>query len=458
MRGLFFRIFAVFWVAQSLIFVLTTALIVSQHFPNGGSIAEALDSNLRHNAELAMKSYDSGGCAAFTSGVGRFEPQGAALLDTDGHVLCRLGSATGLEGLTPHIADRIDLRDLNGHFGAMVPVTSSSGARLEYVWIAPPSRHRPPPHHWQLWRFAWPQVPVAVAVWGITTFLIVLVISRPLVRMRRAARQLAAGQLDVRVEQTAKQASRSESDEFHGLIHDFNHMAERLESMVDAQKLLVRDVSHELRSPLARLSVALELAREDSGPELEAHLARIERETMRLNQLIGQLLTLSALEAQDGAGKFTAVSLNQVCEQILPDAEYEAQQRPCRVVLEQEGSYMIRGNAELLYRAIENVVRNAIRYTAPETTVVIRLHGETVGGLRYGAVEISDQGPGIPEAELTEIFRPFYRVDRARSADTGGFGVGLAITDRAVRVHGGTLRAANRKGGGITMQMLFPLV
>jgi two-component system sensor histidine kinase CpxA len=226
---------------------------------------------------------------------------------------------------------------------------------------------------------------------------------------------------------------------------------------VDAQKLLVRDVSHELRSPLARLSVALELAREDSGPELEEHLGRIERETIRLNQLIGQLLTLSALEARDGAGPFETVSLNGVCEQILPDAEYEAQQRPCIVELVQEGEFTIKGNAELLYRAIENVVRNAIRYTAPNTTVEIRIHGETVGGLAFAAVDISDEGPGIPEAELTEIFRPFYRVDRARSADTGGFGVGLAITDRAVRLHGGSLRAANRQGGGISVQMLFPV-
>lgn len=457
MRGLFFRIFAIFWLAQSLIYVISTALIVSQHFPNGGSIAEALDSTLRHNSEAAMQAYESAGCQGFTAGAGRFEPAGAALLDTEGDVICRQGLTVSVAGLRPHIADRIDLRDLNGHFGAMVPVTSSTGARYEYVWVAPPARHRPPPRRFQLWRFAVPQLPVAILVGGATTFVLVLFISRPLIRLRRASRQLAEGKLDVRVDQSAKQAGRANSDEFQGLVHDFNHMAERLESMVGAQKLLVRDVSHELRSPLARLSVALELARDDAGPELELHLSRIEREANRLNQLIGQLLTLSSMEARDGVGLSATVSINAVCERILPDAEYEAQRRPCRVELVQEGKFSIRGNGELLYRAIENVVRNAIRYTAANTLVEIRIFAKTVEGQAYAAVSISDEGPGLPEAELTEIFRPFYRVDRARSADTGGFGVGLAITDRAVRLHSGLLSAANRPTGGMIVTMLFPL-
>ena len=116
------------------------------------------------------------------------------------------------------------------------------------------------------------------------------------------------------------------------LIHDFNHMAERLESLVDAQKLLLRDVSHELRSPLARLSVALELAREDADPATTAHLDRIERETERLNQLIGQLLTLSSMEALEKVENFEPLSLNQLIERIIPDAEYEARQRQCSLV------------------------------------------------------------------------------------------------------------------------------
>jgi len=280
--------------------------------------------------------------------------------------------------------------------------------------------------------------------------------------MRKAARALANGDLTVRVKQSPSAASQSNSDEFQGLVHDFNHMAERLESLVDAQKLLLRDVSHELRSPLARLSVALELAHDDANPELTQHLTRIEREASNLNQLIGQLLTLSSLEARENTAAFQPVSLNQLCRQLLPDAEYEAQQHACSVTLIEENQCTIRGNPDLLYRAIENVVRNAIRYTDLNTDVTIRI-SETAPNLRhpdarhFAAIEVTDQGPGIPESDLAHIFRPFYRVDQARSSHTGGFGVGLAITERATRLHNGTLRATNRPTGGTSILFLFPL-
>jgi two-component system sensor histidine kinase CpxA len=234
-------------------------------------------------------------------------------------------------------------------------------------------------------------------------------------------------------------------------------MAERLESLVGAQKLLLRDVSHELRSPLARLSVALELAREDADPELGKHLARMERETEKLNQLIGQLLALSSMEARDSLSTLETLSLNRLCEQILPDAEYEAQRRPCSVVLRQDAECSIQGDRELLCRAIENVVRNAIRYTAPNTEVTVRVRESSQQPERWAMIEVTDEGPGIPDAELEHIFRPFYRLDVARSSSTGGFGVGLAITERAVRLHGGTLRAINRPEGGTCIEMKFPL-
>jgi two-component system sensor histidine kinase CpxA len=240
-------------------------------------------------------------------------------------------------------------------------------------------------------------------------------------------------------------------------------MAERLESLVDAQKLLLRDVSHELRSPLSRLSVALELAREDelahedAPPELNIHLARIEREAGKLNQLISQLLTLSSMEARENTSTFQPISLNHLCKQMLPDADYEAQQRSCTVTLIEDNQCTIRGNADLLYRAIENVVRNAIRYTDPGTQVTIRIAETTLEARHFASIEVTDSGPGIPDADLAHIFRPFYRVDQARSSHTGGFGVGLAITERAVRLHGGTIQATNRTHGGTSILFLFPL-
>lgn len=184
-------------------------------------------------------------------------------------------------------------------------------------------------------------------------------------------------------------------------------MAEHLESLVAGQKLLLGDVSHELRSPLARLSVALELPREDAPMSMLENLERIERETVRLSLLIGQLLRLSSLEA--------------------PNMGVE-----------------------------KDIARNAIRYTKEASLVQVALSCSVQGEQRVCLLTISDRGPGLPENELQNIFRPFYRVDTARPRDTGGFGIGLAIAERAIRLHGGEIYAINRDGGGISMIIALP--
>ena len=494
MRGLFLKIFAILWLAQSLIFIISTTLIVRQRFPTPNLVSDALDSNLVHNATVALQAYEAQGCKGFADNARRHEPSGASLLDEHGQMICATPGVVALPSLVNHLSDhpdssiehslehsvdrlehmdhpgrpdRVDGRLVDGHYVWLVPVTSSTGARYEYVWFQPPasSPQRAPRHGLQqILHFAFPQLPVAIAVGGVTTFVLVLLFSRPLVRLRKAARELAGGNLAARVEESPSAAQRANTDEFQGLVHDFNHMAERLESLVAAQRLLLRDVSHELRSPLARLSVALELAREDDASEVQPHalrdqhLDRIEREANNLNQLIGQLLTLSSMEARENTSTFQPVSLNQLCEELLPDAEYEAQQRPCSVVLQQDAVCTIRGDRELLYRAIENVVRNAIRYTEPNTMVKMRIARSNIGDQRIATIEVTDCGPGIPEPELAHIFRPFYRVDPSRTSSTGGFGVGLAITERAVRVHGGTIRATNRETGGTSIRMTFPSI
>jgi two-component system sensor histidine kinase CpxA len=235
-------------------------------------------------------------------------------------------------------------------------------------------------------------------------------------------------------------------------------MAERLQSLVDAQKLLLRDVSHEQRSPLSRVSVALELAREDADPSMTAHLNRIERETEKLNLLIGQLLTLSSMEAIEKRETFKPLSLNHLIERMVPDAEFEAHQSQCSVVFHANADCAVLGSEELLYRAIENAVRNAIRYTATGTEVEIVLTAAKTPGTHEAIIDISDRGPGIPEDQRDAIFRPFHRVDYARSADTGGFGVGLAIAERAVRIHHGEMHALAREGGGTTIRITLPAV
>jgi two-component system sensor histidine kinase CpxA len=246
------------------------------------------------------------------------------------------------------------------------------------------------------------------------------------------------------------------------LMRDFDRMAERLENLVNAQSRLLTDISHELRSPLARLNVALELARQRSGPEARSALDRIDRETNRLNELIQKLLTIARLEAGDESIERVPVHLEEIIREIARDAAFEAQARHCQVEATVVDACVVVGSTSLLHSAIENVVRNAIRYTQEGTTVQVRLEqgvaieGDSLQGAE-AVVRVTDCGPGVPEDALDKLFRPFYRIDDARGRQTGGVGLGLSITDRAVRLHGGTIKVSNRPQGGLMVEIRLPL-
>jgi two-component system sensor histidine kinase CpxA len=450
-RGLFFKIFIIFWIAQSLIFVISTAFILAHRFPRPNFLLDPAFNNLNANAIEGANRFEANGCTAFNA-YAQQRNESLAIADTNGKILC--GQAPeNFSGLAES-SGAIQARQVGNVTVWSAPAAAANGKSYIFVAIVPAHQDQ---HPWyeDLYHFASPQLPVAIAIGGLTTFLLVLIFTRPVARLREATRQLAQGNLSARVSETRKRSRIFKEDEFDALVRGFNHMAERLESLVNAQKLLLRDVSHELRSPLARLSVALELTREDADPVMSTQLDRIERETQRLNQLIGQLLTLSSMEAAESVGKFERVALKRLLEEITPDATFEAQQRDATVALRAECDCVVEGRRELLYRAIENVVRNAVRYTEAGTQVEIRLRQDPQRHLAI--VEVSDRGPGIPDSELASVFRPFYRVDAARSAQTGGFGVGLAIAERAVKLHNGQIRASNRAGGGAFIQILLPM-
>ncbi|MBT9333299.1 ATP-binding protein [Paracidobacterium acidisoli] len=456
MRGLFLKIFVIFWIAQSFIFVISTALILSHRYVGPDVFFDTLYHSLRNEALGAADAYDLSGCKSLHFYVETLQ-QDVQLNDASFQPVCGADGVDAATARTIYAVNpgRITGKQVGNKYVWSVPVTSSKGTRF-YFFISRP--HRPDHISWyrDLLHFSSPQLPVAIVVCGITTFILVLLLTRPIARLRAAASELALGNLKARVAWPGPKGRIFQEDEIQALVHDFNHMAERLESLVDAQQMLLRDVSHELRSPLARLSVALELAREENQPRMATHLERIEREAARLNSLIGQLLTLSSMESMESSEKPEPFSLNDVIEQVIPDAEYEARQRNCEIRASLECECMIRGNPELIYRAVENIVRNAIRYTEAGCPVDIRLTTESNATGEIALLEIHDNGPGIPEEQLKTIFRPFYRVDHARSRDTGGFGVGLAIADRAVKLHHGELRASNRAEGGAMIQMRLP--
>lgn len=288
---------------------------------------------------------------------------------------------------------------------------------------------------------------------GVVCYALARHLTNPLSRLRTSARQIAEGDLTVRV----GTAVRNRHDEMGDLGRDFDFMAERIESLVSAQRRLLQDMSHELRSPLARLHVALGLARQQTDPRADAALDRIEREAERLGELIGALLTLVRLEGGQMVNGKTTVDLAALVQSIAADADFEARSASRQVcVLRCDGCLMI-GVPELLHRAIENVVRNAIRYTGENTKVDITLAVGPGDGKSMAVVRVRDRGPGVPDEAIEDIFRPFYRVDDVRNRRTGGVGLGLAIAQQAVRVHGGTISAANVPDGGFVVELRFPL-
>jgi len=278
-------------------------------------------------------------------------------------------------------------------------------------------------------------------------------LTAPVRKMRTVTQQIAAGDLKSRVGSYFG----SRRDELSDLGRDLDLMAERIESLLSAQSRLLRDISHELRSPLARLNVALELARQRSGTEAGDPLDRIEREARRLNELIGQLRTLTLLESGAEEMDKKPLDLALLVKGIADDADFEARNRNRSVNLAQNEDMTIKGSGDLLHRALENVVRNAVRYTAEGTEVEISLQRQKRAGKENAVFMVRDHGTGVPESALDLIFQPFYRISDARDRLSGDMGIGLSITDRAVKLHGGTVKAENHPGGGLLITITLPV-
>jgi signal transduction histidine kinase len=291
---------------------------------------------------------------------------------------------------------------------------------------------------------------IAVISSGLVCYFLAQFLTSPIVRLRKATQKLASGDLSARAG-----GSPRGGDEVSQLVRDFDLMAEKIEKLVNAQSRLLKDISHELRSPLARLSVALELARQRSGPEAAGVLDRISLESERMNELIGNLTTIARIESGTGNLRKVPVQVDELVNEVARDAAFEAQARNCQVECEVLDEMPVSGDPALLRSAIENVVRNATRYTGEGTSV--KVHAEKDSGGKDAVITVTDSGPGVPEGELDKIFRPFYRIDDARGRSTGGVGLGLAITEQALRLHGGSVRASNLAEGGLLVEIRIPL-
>jgi len=282
---------------------------------------------------------------------------------------------------------------------------------------------------------------------GLVCYGLARYLTSPIVKLQQATKKLAEGELQTRL---GKKVSKG-GDEFAQLARDFDEMAERIESLITSEKRLTQDISHELRSPLARMNVALEIAKQKTTAETQPILERIEKESARLNEMISRLLILSKLESGGQELEMQRVNLRKLVEETVADADFEAQAKNKAVQITAIEESRFLGSENLLRSAVENVLRNAVRYTVEKTAVKVslkNLNGDAV-------INIEDSGGGVPEGELENLFRPFYRVGEARERKSGGVGLGLAIAQRAVFAHKGTIKAQNT-GKGLQVEIKLP--
>jgi two-component system OmpR family sensor kinase len=441
MGRLFWKIFAVFWLALAATAALTVAAVALQRPRAESELAVGLP--MRIAADLAGATLRHGGVEALRGWLREAERgRGPSLLVVDERGVDLLGRPVPAGALE----EARGLAQGGRRARAVRVVAAPSGER--YLLFAPAAEEPPRRIARRSPLYPWGLIATGALAALVASALLAWYLARPIRHLRWAFRAAAEGRLETRVRPLMK----GRRDEIADLGGDFDLMAQQLQMLVAAQRRLLHDVSHELRSPLARLQAAIGLVRQDPA-RLEASLERIEREVARLDALVGEVLTLARLEGGTAAGALETVDLADLVANIAADARFEAEASGRKVQLESADSVPVRGRAELLHRAVENVVRNAVKYTTAGSTVEIRL--ATAGDGRQALLSVRDHGPGIAAHELDRIFVPFYRSGSGAGGE--GFGLGLAIAQAAVVAHGGGIRAENAQGGGLRIEIQLPL-
>jgi two-component system sensor histidine kinase CpxA len=291
---------------------------------------------------------------------------------------------------------------------------------------------------------------IAFVVSGFICYLLSRYFTQPIRSLRLAVKSLATGQLNTRVGPFFGHYN----DEIAELSREFDRMAEHLETLIHSKERLLQDLSHELCSPLARLQVAIELARIKS-PLAKKTFDRMELECLRLNTLIGEALHLARLDKSTDVIHKSWIDLPTFLTDLIDDANFEFVENRTCTNIDPTCTYPFMGDKRLIRRAVENILRNALRYSPKDKMVVISLHKDLDPHKVY--IDIEDNGPGVPEDQLTKIFNPFYRVDAARQKETGGYGLGLTIAKQAIALHDGEIQVKNRKGGGLMLRIILPI-
>jgi two-component system, OmpR family, sensor kinase len=435
---LFWKILLAFWLTLIATVAATTGVIWALREERAGTeptVALGLPAVLA--TDLAASTLRHGGVDALRDWIGEVpRPRGLAVYAVDARGADILGRPVPEAAL----AGARELAGSGEARRAVREVETPGGER--YLLFAqlqgePRGRGRrgPGPAPWLMFAMG------AVASLAVSA-LLAWYLARPIRSLRWALRAVAEGKLETRVRPLMK----GRRDEIADLGEEFDEMARQLQKLVAAQRRLLHDVSHELRSPLARLQAAVGLVRQDPR-RLEASLERIEREVARLDELVGEVLTLARLEGGKPASREELVDLAELVANVVDDARFEAQATKRSLSFECAERVVVRGRAELLQRAVENVVRNAVKYTSEGSSVEVKL---SAAGERARLV-VRDYGPGVAPEEAGRIFEPFYRSRSDASID--GFGLGLAIAHAAIATHNGSIHAHNADGGGLSVEI-----
>lgn len=452
MRSLYWKIFISFWIATILI-IFTTAWVTS-HLAQKSSQPAREQMFMDSYANAAVATFESGRQSAllkWLNQIGLSRHMTMYLLSSTGEIV---GAQSAPENVKKIAENLINDQLSEGIFtsGKLIvshEILSTSGKfyRLAAVSEKPISFFIEIP-----WAGLTIRLTLAIFISGLICYLLSIYLTKPLRSLGIAAKSIATGKLNTRVGHFRGHTK----DEIAELSNDFDRMAEQLETLVSSKERLLQDISHELRSPLARLNIALELGRNKTKNLADNEFSRMELESSRLNALIGEILDFARLDKSTTDLYLAKSSIPELLAEIIHDANYEFGEGSIRVTEEVIEPCDIFIDKRLIYRAVENIVRNALHYSPADQKVYISLQYNDIKDKIY--IDIKDNGPGVPEDQLEKIFNPFYRVDTSRTKVTGGYGLGLAIASRAVALHQGEIIATNNTGQrGLLVRIILPV-
>ena len=449
------KIFLSFCVYIIIVFVSVFYLSVVY---SGFSSVGITDQAILLYGQLLVDGFENLGIASARASVKRIESKGAikillydslgnSILGTSSHCVDEAQVQKTLKKVNSHTNG--NTKPVYHHMVLYKKITGQSGRY--YVVVAEPTCTYSEAifSEYTISRFT---VFIAVAI--VFSYLLSAYLTKPIRLIHQATKQLAAGDLSIRI----KAEKYHRSDELIHLANEFDRMAERIETLEDARSQFLSAISHELRSPITRLSLSAEIIRSKAIPGINRHLDKIALECERLNDIIDRLITVTQDKNIFRNFHFGRIDLDALANEIVNAVKPQAEKKQCPVILKSHGKMEIIGIHHLIKSALENVIQNAVRYTIPGTNIDISVEKDTSKDAEIAIITVKDHGKGVPEALLDKIFEPFFRVDSSRDRKTGGTGIGLAIAHRAIRFHKGKITAVNSPEGGLKIQIILPVL